>query len=89
VVRDSEAHIRLQTLGNEKKIKEHLLESTQKMLSEHDYSSSAVISSALAHAVALLKSDAPDLGIELLHMDFSFADDEERDALIDSVYDTA
>jgi hypothetical protein len=83
VVRDSEAHIRLQTLGNEKKIKEHLLESTQKMLSERDYSSS------VAHAVALLKSDAPDLDIELLHMDFPFADDEERDALIDSVYDTA
>jgi hypothetical protein len=79
----------LQTLYDEKKIQEQLLESTQKMLSEHNYSSSMVISSAVAHAVALLKSHTLDLDIELLHRDFLYADDEERDALIDSVYDTA
>jgi hypothetical protein len=66
-----------------------LLESTQKTLFERDYSSSAVISFAVAHVVVLLKSHVPDLDTELLHRDFPFADDEERDALIDSVYDTA
>jgi hypothetical protein len=58
-------------------------------LFERDYSSSAVISFAVAHVVVLLKSHVPDLDTELLHRDFPFADDEERDALIDSVYDTA
>jgi hypothetical protein len=48
-----------------------------------------VISLVVAHVVALLKSHAPDLVTELLHRDFPFADDEERDALIDSVCDTA
>jgi hypothetical protein len=48
-----------------------------------------VISSMMAHAVALLKSYAPDLDIKLLRRDIPFDDDEEWDALIDSVYDTA
>jgi hypothetical protein len=59
VVREREAQIRLQTLGDENKIKERLLELTQKMLSEHNYSLSAIISLAMTHAVALLKSHAP------------------------------
>jgi hypothetical protein len=61
VVREREAQIRLWALGNEKKTREQLLESTQKTLSEHDYSSSAVISSVVAHALALLKSHTPNL----------------------------
>jgi hypothetical protein len=52
-------------------------------LSERGYSSSTV-----AHAVALLKSFMPDLDTEILRRDFPFDDDEEQDALIDSVYDT-
>jgi hypothetical protein len=48
-----------------------------------------VISSAVAHTTVLLKSHAPDLDIELLRRDFPFVDDEEWDALIDSVYGTA
>jgi hypothetical protein len=63
-----------------------VLESTRKMLSEPDYSSSAVISSAVVHAVALLKSYTPDLDLELLHKDYPFKEDEEWVALIDSVY---
>jgi hypothetical protein len=59
------------------------------MLSECDYSSSTVISLAVAHVVALLKSHVTDLDTELLRRDFPFDDDEEWDALIDSVYDTA
>jgi hypothetical protein len=53
-----------------------------------DYSSSAMISSVVGHAVALLKSHMPNLDTEQLHRHFPFDDDEERDALIDSVYDT-
>jgi hypothetical protein len=59
------------------------------MLSKHDYSSSEVISSAVAHVVALLKSYVPDLDIELLHRDYPLDNDDEQDTLIDSVYDTA
>jgi hypothetical protein len=58
------------------------------MLSKHDYSSSEVISSAVAHVVALLKSYVPDLDIELLHRDYPLDNDDEQDTLIDSVYDT-
>jgi hypothetical protein len=79
----------LQTLGDEKKIQEQLLESAQKTLSKQDFSSMVVISSAVAHVVALLKSHTPDLDIEKLRRDFPFINDEERDALIDSVYDTS
>jgi hypothetical protein len=39
--------------------------------------------------VALLKSHTPDLDVEKLWRDFLFDNDEERDALVDSVYDTA
>jgi hypothetical protein len=65
------------------------LEFTRKMLSERDYSSSMVISSTVAHTVALPKSYVPNLDTELLHKDYPFEDDEERDTLIDSVYETA
>jgi hypothetical protein len=61
VVRQREAQIKLQALGDEKKIQEHLLESTQMMLFKHNYSSSAVISFVVAHAVALLKSYSSNL----------------------------
>jgi hypothetical protein len=56
-----------------------VLESTWKMLSEHDYSSSTVISSVVAHIVLLLKSYVPNLDPELLHKDYPFEEDEERD----------
>jgi hypothetical protein len=67
-----------------------VLKSTWKMLSERDYSSSAVITSAVAHAVVLLKSYAPDLDPVLLRKDYPFGDDQEqeRDTLINNVYDT-
>jgi hypothetical protein len=65
------------------------LESTRKMLFRCEYSSSAMISSAVAHAVTLLKSYTPDLDTKLLCRDYPFDDDEEWDVLIDSMYDTA
>jgi hypothetical protein len=87
-VQEREAQIMLQALGDEKKTQKHLLESTRKMLSECDYSSSVMIYSAVAHTVALLKSYMPDLDTELLRTDYPFDDDEKWDALIDSEYDT-
>jgi hypothetical protein len=57
-------------------------------LSERNYSSSVVISLAMAHAVALLKSHTPDLNTVQLRRYFPFDNDEDRDALKDSVYDT-
>jgi hypothetical protein len=54
MVREHEAQNKLQPLGDEKKTQEQLLESTQKMLFERDYSSSAVVSSVVANVVVLL-----------------------------------
>jgi hypothetical protein len=42
----------------------------------------------VAHAMALAKSHMPDFDGEILQRDFPI-NDEERDALVDSVYDTA
>jgi hypothetical protein len=64
-----------------------VLESTQEMLSELDYSSSIETSLVVAYAVALLKSYVPNLDPELLRKDYHFEEDEERDILIDSVYE--
>jgi hypothetical protein len=86
VVHECEAQNKLHVHGDAKKIQEHLLESTQKTLSERDYSSSTMISLAVAHAMVLLKSHTPDLDRELLRRDYPFDDDEERDTLIESVF---
>jgi hypothetical protein len=48
-----------------------------------------VISSAVVHVVALLKSYTLDLDPELLPKHYTFEEDEERDTLIDSVFETA
>jgi hypothetical protein len=42
----------------------------------------------VAHAIALVKSHVPDFDAEILWWDFAI-NDEERDALVDNVYDTA
>jgi hypothetical protein len=59
------------------------------MFAEWDYSSSEVIASSVAHAVALLKSHIPDLDPELLCKDYRCETDAERDALIDGSFDAA
>jgi hypothetical protein len=66
-----------------------VLESTRKMLFKCDYFSSMVISSVVAHGVVLLKSYIPDLDADLLHKNYHFEDDEERDTLIESMYETS
>jgi hypothetical protein len=75
-------------LIDEKKTQDQLLESTRKTLSEQDFSSSMVISLAVAYVVVLLKSCMHDLDTEKLWRDFPFNNDEDRDAPVDSVYDT-
>jgi hypothetical protein len=89
VIQEREGQIRLQAPSDEKKTQEQLLEFIQKTLSKQDFSSSTVISSVVAHAVVLLKSHMPNLDAKNLQRDFPFDNDEERDALVDSVYDTA
>jgi hypothetical protein len=41
----------------------------------------------VAHVVALVKCHMPDFDAEILRRDFPI-NDEERDALVDNVYDT-
>jgi hypothetical protein len=47
-----------------------------------------MISSAVAHIVALFKNHLPNLDIELLHKD-STVDDVEREALVSNAFDVA
>jgi hypothetical protein len=56
-------------------------------LSKRDFISSMMSSSAVSHAMALVKSHVPDFDAEILRWDFPI-NDLKRDALVDSVYDT-
>jgi hypothetical protein len=60
----------------------------QKVLSKRNFSSLAMISSAVAHAMALVKNHMLEFDTEILQRDFSI-NEVEREALVDSVYDTA
>jgi hypothetical protein len=42
----------------------------------------------MAHVVALVKNHVPDFDVKILRTDFTI-NEVERDALVDSVYDTA
>jgi hypothetical protein len=70
------------------KAKGLLLESTQQALAKRDGSANMMISSAVAHTVALFKNHLPDLNVEILRQDFT-VDDTEREALVSSVFDAA
>jgi hypothetical protein len=65
-----------------------LLDSAQQTLSKREFSSSAVISLAMANAMALMKNHMPEFDIEILRKNFT-VDDMEWAALVDSAYDTA
>jgi hypothetical protein len=60
----------------------------QQALSKQELSSSMVISSAVANAVALFKNHLPDLDMEILCKEFTI-DDVEWEALANSAYDAA
>jgi hypothetical protein len=66
VIWECEAQIKLQTLVDEKKANEQLLESAQMTLSKQDFTSSAVSSSTMAHVMRLVKSHMPNFDAEIL-----------------------
>jgi hypothetical protein len=58
------------------------------VLSKQEFSSSAVISSAVVNAMELVKNHVPDFDTEILRRDFTIYDGE-CEALVDSAYDAA
>jgi hypothetical protein len=65
-----------------------LLDSAEQALSKRELSSSTMISSAVANAMALMKNHLSDLDMEILHKGFT-VDDAERETLVNSTYDAA
>jgi hypothetical protein len=61
---------------------------TQKTSSKRENSINMMISSMVAHVVALFKNHLPDLNVKLLRQDFT-VDDAERKTLVSNVFDTA
>jgi hypothetical protein len=85
--REKTAQNVLWTLANEKQALERELNSARKTFIERDTSSSKVMVSAVVHTVGLLKSQVPDMDLELLRGDYQCKSDAERDALMDGAYD--
>jgi hypothetical protein len=95
VIREQHDKIQMKTAeeklkATEEKLKtqEQSLDLAQHALSKRELSSSTVISSTVANAVALFKNHLSDLDVEILCMDFTI-DDVEREALANSAYDVA
>jgi plasmid replication initiation protein len=95
VIQEHEMEIKLKASEEKLKVAEEkmksqgqLLDSAQQALSKWDFSSSAVISSVVANAMALVKNHIPKFNAEILCKDFTI-DDAERASLVDSAYDTA
>jgi hypothetical protein len=84
----ADAEKRLATTKGEKKNQGLLLQTARQALSKHEDSSIMIISTAVANAMALLKSHLPDLDMELLCKDFA-VDEAEREALTNGAYDVA
>jgi hypothetical protein len=80
--------IRLTTCDEKLTVANDVLDSAQQALSKRELSSSAVISSGVANAVALMKNHLLDLDMEILRKDFTI-DDAEREILVNSAYDAA
>jgi hypothetical protein len=79
---------RLEVAEEDLKNQRQLLESARKTSSKRENSFNMIISSAVAHVVALLKNHLPDLNMELLCQDFT-VDDAERETLVSSAFDAA
>jgi hypothetical protein len=95
VIRADEAMLRLknaesQLIAAEEDLnnQRQLLESAWKASSKRESSLNMMISSAVAHTMALFKNHLPDLNMELLHQDFT-VDDAERETLVSSAFDAA
>jgi hypothetical protein len=78
----------LKTVEADLKAKGLLLESAQQALAKREGSANIMISSAVAHTVALFKNHLPDLNMKILRQDFT-VDDVEREALVSSTFDAA
>jgi hypothetical protein len=87
VIQGRKAEIKLQAAEEKIKAQEQSF-LTQKVLSKREFSSSTVISSAVANAMALVKNHMPEFDAEILRKGFS-VNDAGQEALVDSTYDTA
>jgi uncharacterized tellurite resistance protein B-like protein len=95
VIRADDAMLRLKNVESQLKVAEEdlknqmqLLKSAQKTSSKRENSINIMISSAVAHAVALFKNHLPSLILELLRQDFTM-DDSERETLVSNTFDAA
>jgi hypothetical protein len=86
VIQGRKAEIKLQAAEEKIKAQEQSF-LTQKVLSKREFSSSTVISSAVANAMALVKNHMPEFDAEILRKGFS-VNDAGQEALVDSTYDT-
>jgi chromosome segregation ATPase len=82
------AKSRLEAVEEDLKNQKQLLESARKTLSKREDSFNMMISSAVAHAVALFKNHLPDLNMELLRQDFT-VDDAKHEILVSNTFDAA
>jgi hypothetical protein len=88
MLRPKNAESRLKAAEEDLKNQRQLLESAQKTLSMCENFFNKMISSAVAHAMALFNNHLSGLNIELLHQDFT-VDDAERETLVSSAFDAA
>jgi hypothetical protein len=88
MIKEREAQIKLEATEEKRKAQEQQLESAQKALPKREFSSLAVISLAVANAIALVKNHVPDFDVEILQIDFTIDEGGGgREALVDSAYD--
>jgi hypothetical protein len=95
VIHADEAMLRLKNAESRLKVAEEdlknqmqLLESAQKTSSMRENYFNMMISSAVAHVVALFKNHLPGLNMGLLRQDFTM-DDAERETLVSNAFDAA
>jgi hypothetical protein len=79
---------KIEAAKGEKKDHGLLLEMARQALSKREDFSILMISTAVANAMALLKSHLPDFDVELLRKDFA-VDEADRKALTSGAYDVA
>jgi hypothetical protein len=88
VIGKRKTEIKLQASEEKREAQEELLASTPKALSKLEFSSLTMISSVVAHAMALVKNHTLEFDTEIFQKDFT-VDDVGREALVDSADDTA
>jgi hypothetical protein len=88
MLRLKNAESRLEAAEEDLKNQRQLLESAQKTSSMQESFFNMMISSTVAHVVALFKNHLLDLNMELLRQDFTM-DDAEREILVSSAFDAA